>query len=129
MLGMTGPKSSCTWNCRHSGLLWWDFVPPYNCNDLDNSTVARRKSAMSVQEWGIVIGVLVSGVLALGPWMFMVHAKLAVLANQVATLCRKIERTSELHDKLWTTLARHEAKLETHDVQIAQIGQRLKDLA
>ena len=41
---------------------------------------------MTVQEWSIVVGVVVSAVLALGPWMFMVHAKLAVLSSQVARL-------------------------------------------
>ena len=36
---------------------------------------------MTTQQWAIIIGVIVSGLLALGPWMFMVHAKLAVLAE------------------------------------------------
>ena len=83
---------------------------------------------MSVQQWSIVIGVMVSAVLAVGPWMFMVHAKLAVLANQVAALCRKMDEAAGKQEKLWSVHARHATKLETHDVQIAQISQRLQDL-
>ena len=83
---------------------------------------------MNTDQWAIVIGVVMSGLLALGPWMFMVHAKLAVLANQVSALCMKVDRASEAHEKLWTMYAHHEAKLETHDVQIAQIGERLRDI-
>jgi hypothetical protein len=83
---------------------------------------------MTVQEWSIVVGVVVSAVLALGPWMFMVHAKLAVLASQVASLCHKVDKAAETHEKLWSVYARHEARLETHQVQIAQISERLRDL-
>ncbi len=84
---------------------------------------------MSSDEWGIVVGVVVAGLLALGPWMFMVHAKLAVLASQVETLCKKVDRANEAHEKLWTMYAHHEAKLETHEVQISQIGERLRGLS
>ncbi len=58
----------------------------------------------------------------------MVHAKLAVLANQVATLCKKMDDAAEANQKLWTLYARHEAKLETQDVQLAHIGERLRDI-
>jgi predicted signal transduction protein with EAL and GGDEF domain len=83
---------------------------------------------MSVQEWGIVIGTIMSAALALGPWMFMVHAKLAVLASQVAELGRKIDQAAAAQEKLWSDHARSAIRLETHDVQISQISQRLRDL-
>jgi hypothetical protein len=83
---------------------------------------------MTTAEWNILISVVVSACLALGPWMFMVHAKLAVLANQVAELCRKMDRAAENHEKLASVHVRHATKLETHDVQIAQLSQRLRDL-
>ena len=83
---------------------------------------------MSSDEWGIVVGVVVAGLLALGPWMFMVHAKLAVLASQVEILCKKVDRANEAHEKLWAMYAHHEAKLETHEVQISQIVERLRNL-
>jgi hypothetical protein len=47
---------------------------------------------MSVQAWGIVVGVATAAVLALGPWMFMVHAKLAVIAAQIADLSEAIDK-------------------------------------
>ena len=83
---------------------------------------------MTTQQWAIIIGVIVSGLLALGPWMFMVHAKLAVLAEQVAMLCRKMDQAGQTQEKLWSVHTRHATKLETHDVQIAQISGRLRDL-
>ena len=83
---------------------------------------------MSSDEWSIIVGVVVSALLALGPWMFMVHAKLAVLASQVEILCRKVDKANEAHEKLWTMYAHHEAKLETHEVQISQIAERLRDM-
>lgn len=82
---------------------------------------------MSSDEWSIIVGVVVSALLALGPWMFMVHAKLAVLASQVEILCKKVDRANEAHDKLWAMYAHHEAKLETHEVRISQISERLRD--
>lgn len=45
---------------------------------------------MTVQEWSIVIGVVVSGLLALGPWMFMVHAKLANISEQIEDLPQRL---------------------------------------
>ena len=41
---------------------------------------------MTVQDWEIIAGGLVSAVLTLGPWMFMVHAKLAVIASRIGAL-------------------------------------------
>lgn len=82
---------------------------------------------MSAQEWSLVVGVVTSAVLAVGPWMFMVHAKLAVIASQAADLCDKLEKVSQSHERLWESHARHEARLDTHDVQISHISERLKD--
>jgi hypothetical protein len=83
---------------------------------------------MRVEEWSLAVGVIVSGLLAIGPWMFMVHAKLAVLATQVATLCHKMDQAAQTQEKLWSVHTRHATKIETHDVQIAQVSQRLRDL-
>lgn len=83
---------------------------------------------MNVEQWSIIVGVAVSAVAALTPWMFMVHAKLAVLAAQVTDLCRKMDHAAEVQEKLWSVHSRHAARLETHEVQIAQISQRLRDL-
>ena len=87
-----------------------------------------RDLNMSVQAWGIVIGVGTSALLALGPWMFMVHAKLAVIAARLADLGEKVEKSAESHRELWSRYAQHETRLETHDVQFTHIGERLQEL-
>jgi hypothetical protein len=84
---------------------------------------------MSVQEWGIVVGAVTSAVLALGPWMFKVHAKLAVIATQLTELGEKVEKATEANRQLWLQCARHETRLGTHDVQIAHVAERLQEVA
>ena len=84
---------------------------------------------MTVQEWSIVIGVVVSGLLALGPWMFMVHAKLAVIASQIEDLCGEVEKLSGSQEKRLGMCIEHQARLDTHEVQIVHIGERLRDIA
>lgn len=83
---------------------------------------------MTVQQWSIVIGVITSALLALTPWMFMVHAKLAVLATQMANLEDKVDTLIRANEQRLPQCAQHEARLETHDVQIAHIGERLRDV-
>jgi len=73
--------------------------------------------------------VVTSAVLALGPWMFKVHAKLAVIASQLAELSEKMEKASEASRELWLRCAQHEARLDTHDVQFAHVAERLQEVA
>ena len=83
---------------------------------------------MTAEEWGIVIGVVVSALLALAPWMFMVHAKLAVIAAQIVELGEKVEKAAEANQQLWSRYAQHEARLQTHDVQFAHVAERLQEI-
>ena len=83
---------------------------------------------MTAQEWGILIGMVVSALLALAPWMFMVHAKLAVIATQIVELDEKVEKSAEANQQLWSRYAQHEARLETHDVQFTYIAERLQEI-
>ena len=83
---------------------------------------------MAVEEWGLLVGVILSALLALGPWMFMVHAKLAVIATQIVELGEKVEKAAEANQQLWSRCAQHETRLETHDVQIAHVAQRLQEI-
>ena len=78
----------------------------------------EKTEPMSSNEWGIVIGMVASALLALGPWMFMVHAKLAVLATMVDVLCKKVDRINEAfgmhkkeHDKLIAKISDHETRI------------------
>jgi hypothetical protein len=81
---------------------------------------------MNIQEWQIVIGVLTSLVLTLGSWMFMVQAKLAVIATRIVDLSASVEKSSEANRELWKLCAQHETRLETHDVQFTHISERLE---
>lgn len=83
---------------------------------------------MDVHAWGIVVGVVTSAVLALGPWMFMVHAKLAVIAARISQLHEKVEKAAEANQQLWTLSAQHAARLDTHDVQFSHINERLQEI-
>ena len=83
---------------------------------------------MSVQQWGIMIGVLTPVLLTLGPWMFMVHAKLAVIATQIEELGEKVEKAAETNHELWARYAHHETRLGTHDVKIVHLEKRLQEL-
>lgn len=83
---------------------------------------------MTTAEWGIVIGVVMSALLALAPWMFMVHGKLAVLASKMEGLENKVDKLIEANDQRLPTCVQHAARLDTHEVQIAQIGERLREM-
>jgi hypothetical protein len=82
---------------------------------------------MSFPEWSFMAGSLLAIGLAVGPWMFKVHAKLAVIASKIDDLCEKMDRAQEEHGKLWETSSRHESRLDTHDVQFSHIAQRLEE--
>jgi hypothetical protein len=83
---------------------------------------------MSAQEWQIVIGVVMSAVLTLGSWMFMVHAKLAVIAARIIDLGEKVEKAADGNRELWRLCAQHETRLETHDVQFSHVAERLENV-
>jgi hypothetical protein len=67
---------------------------------------------MTVTEWGILIGVATSLLLAVGPWMFMVHARLAVLSAQVARLDTKVDRMCDAQHERITWCVRHQSALD-----------------
>jgi hypothetical protein len=83
---------------------------------------------MNVEQWSLVIGVAMSAVMGLGPWMFMVHAKLAVIAAQIIEMNEKIAHAAEASHELWSLCARHETQLQTHEVQFAHVAERLAEM-
>lgn len=90
---------------------------------------------MSVEQWGIVISVAVSGVLALAPWMFAVHARLAVLSDQLKRLTEKVDQLVEADRARLPQCVQHQAyldefrrRLDIHDMQLAQLGERLQEV-
>ena len=81
---------------------------------------------MTLGEWSLIVCTVLPVALAMGPWMFKVHAKLAVIASKIVDLCDKMDRTSDEHRRLWEVCSRHESRLDTHDVQLSHIAERLR---
>ena len=81
---------------------------------------------MDIAEWSLIVGVVMSLALAVGPWMFKVHAKLAVIASKLADLCEAVEQEHSDHSQLWRATGKHTSRLDTHDVQLAHIAERLR---
>ncbi len=81
---------------------------------------------MTLQEWAAVIGVAMSVVLALGPWMFAVHAKLAVIASRLDDVGRRLDGLSASHDERLAMCIEHQSRLETHAVQLADLADRVR---
>lgn len=69
---------------------------------------------------------ILSAALAIGPWMFKVHAKLAVIASKSSDLCEKLERAADESRRLWEVCNRHRTRLESHEVQLAHIDELIK---
>ena len=89
---------------------------------------------MSIQEWEIVVYIVTAALLATAPWMFMVHAKLAVLSTQVSRLESKVDRIADAEQEHLPQCIQHETALkelerrwEMHEVQIENISERLQD--
>jgi hypothetical protein len=81
---------------------------------------------MTVHEWAGVLGVFLSAVLALGPWMFAVHAKLAVIASQIEQLCGRLERLSAAHEERLAMCIAHQSRLDRIEVQLADAMERVR---
>jgi hypothetical protein len=102
--------------------------------DFKNSIQKKAKyTIMNVQEWGIVISVVSAAVLAIAPWMFKVHAKLAVLSTQVARLETKVDcMVNAEQDRLphciqhETALKELERRWEMHTLQIENLSDRFQ---
>jgi hypothetical protein len=82
---------------------------------------------MTLPEWTLLIGSVLSIGLAAGPWMIKVHAKLAVIASKLVDVCDKMDLAADEQRRLWEMCARHESRLDTHDVQLTHISERLRD--
>ncbi|MGD9126616.1 MAG: hypothetical protein PVH19_04485 [Planctomycetia bacterium] len=84
---------------------------------------------MGFEQWAIIIGVLTSFVLTVGPWMFMVHAKLAVLASECKFLCDQLKRAANLYEQLMALNSQHEARLQAQAVEIRQIHEWIRTMS
>ena len=71
---------------------------------------------MSIQEWGVVGGLMVALALALAPWMFMVHGKLAALTVQIKAMAETVKRIDT--DNRERLCERHRMVLSDHERRI-----------
>jgi hypothetical protein len=83
---------------------------------------------MNYQEWEIALGLMVTIALALGPWMFMVHAKLAVIAARMTDLGQRMDKAADANRELWRLWAQHQSRLDTLDVQFSHVSERLEQV-
>jgi peptidoglycan hydrolase CwlO-like protein len=90
---------------------------------------------MVTEQWQIIAGVISAALLATGPWMLMVHAKLAVLSNQVARMDKKVDKVVEHQEERLPWCIQHETileelkrRIEGHEEQIRQLVERLQEL-
>ena len=83
---------------------------------------------MSVEQWGIVIGVIVSALLALTPWMLMVHARLAVLTATISSLEDKVDKLIQNNEQRIPMCAVHTARLDTIEAALEHIRERLHEI-
>ena len=80
---------------------------------------------MTAQEWSIVIGVIVSALTALAPWMLMVHAKLAVLTATITSLEKKVDKLIDDNERRQPMCAVHSTRLDAIEAQLEEIHKRL----
>jgi len=66
---------------------------------------------MSIQEWGIIIGAIGGVGVLLVPWLFMVHAKLAVISTQIADMIVKVARLQEAEENRVPKCIQHSGRL------------------
>jgi hypothetical protein len=83
---------------------------------------------MTVEEWGIVIGVLASAVLAITPWMLMVQANLAALSAKISGLETKVDKLIDDNENRIPLCAVHTARLDSFEQQLGDIHERLTRL-
>jgi len=84
---------------------------------------------MTVDEWAIVIGVFSGTILALAPWMFTVHAKLAVLTATITSLEAKVDKLIDDNGARMPMCAAHAARLDAFESRLAGMHARLEKLA
>jgi hypothetical protein len=75
-----------------------------------------------------LLGVAVSAAVVIGPGIVTLHAKLAVVATQVADLCDKVEKLSSSHEERLRMCIDHQSRLDTQEVQIADVIERLHEM-
>ena len=72
---------------------------------------------MTADNWETLLGTVVAVAVAVGPWMFKVHAKLAVIAARMTDLCDRLHELTEESRRLWSAQHDHQLRLDRHEFQ------------
>jgi len=83
---------------------------------------------MNANEWIALVAAFISGAAVIGPGIVTLHAKLAVVASQVAELCDKVGKLASSHEERLRMCIDHHARLDTHEVQLADVIERLHEI-
>ncbi len=82
---------------------------------------------MGSMEWLMLGGVAVTVVVALAPWAGMVHARLAVLTAQLASIEAKVEKLLRVHEENLPRGAVWEARLAAVEERLRQVDRYLAE--
>lgn len=73
-------------------------------------------------DWTSTLGLIVSAAAAFGPWLFAVHAKLAVIASRMDEIGQRLERLAAAHDERLAMCIAHQSRLERHETLLGHDG-------
>lgn len=80
---------------------------------------------MGAVEWLMLLAVAVTVLVAVAPWAGMVHARLAVLTAQVASMEAKVEKLLRAYEEALPRSAIWEARLAGVESRVAELDRRL----
>jgi hypothetical protein len=77
----------------------------------------------------VAVGAMTSVALAMAPWMFMVHAKLAVLTAAMIKLESKVDKLLADQEQRLPMCALHDARLDRLETHVSQVLERLREIS
>lgn len=80
---------------------------------------------MGPTEWVMLAGVAATVVMTVAPWAGMVHARLAVLAAQVASLEATVQKLLRVYEECLPRAAVWEARLAAVEEEIRRLDRQL----
>ena len=83
---------------------------------------------MGVQGWAIIATLFAALGVTLGPWLFFVHAKLAVMAVEIKGMKEAFEKLSASNEERVPRCSDHREQLGALDVRVAALERRIDGL-
>ena len=83
---------------------------------------------MTYSDWSLCLSVAMPVLLAVVPWMIRIHTKLEVVAHNVTNLCQKIDSLAGDNRDVQRNLAALTTRLETHELSITYLTDRVNEL-